>query len=61
MRRAPTFTFVATMDEVLKLALLTTDAADAPAAEEPQDAPLDVVAMVPVARETGPVLSADSP
>jgi ATP-dependent Lon protease len=63
VKKSINFNFVATMDEVLKLALLPAENDDAPPADTgPRaDMPLDSAATVPVSRETSPSISADAP
>ena len=55
------FTFVTTMDEVLRLALLPAEVQSAGGASQRAPAPRDSQATVPVTRETGTLLNADRP
>ena len=55
------FSFVATMDEVLRLALLPADVADAAPPLAGQQPVLESEATVPVTSEPGTLLSADRP
>ena len=53
------FSFVATMDEVLRLALLSADSGDASTPEQRSETMRDAETAVPVTSETGAVFSAD--
>ncbi len=63
VKKQVSFTFVAQMDEVLKIALISAQNDDAPPAhtEQRPDTPHETAAVVPVTRESGPAVTADSP
>jgi ATP-dependent Lon protease len=61
VKKQVSFTFVATMDEVLHLALLPADADDASANGRLTPAVRDAETIVPVTSETGTLVNADRP
>jgi ATP-dependent Lon protease len=61
VKKQVSFTFVATMDEVLRLALLPADADDASANGRLTPAVRDAETIVPVTSETGTLVNADRP
>ena len=62
VKKQVSFTFVATMDEVLRLTLLEAQPGDVPVSTERLESlPADSAANVPLTSETGTVITAESP
>jgi ATP-dependent Lon protease len=59
VKKQMTFSFVATMDEVLRLALLPADVGETTLADQRAESALDSAASLPVTRESGPQLNAE--